>query len=66
MVEVAIVSMNVALHGMPRHAERTPEGWAILRSYRESDPDYVPEAEAVEAVADALAAETLAAAQQAI
>ncbi|MBE0601096.1 MAG: DUF1385 domain-containing protein [Firmicutes bacterium] len=45
MVEVAIVSMNVALHGMPRHAELTPEGWAVLRSYRESEPDYEPEAE---------------------
>ncbi|HPF86417.1 MAG TPA: DUF1385 domain-containing protein [Candidatus Limiplasma sp.] len=43
MLEVAIVSMNVALHGMPKHAEHTPEGWAILKSYRESDPDYVPE-----------------------
>ena len=43
MVEVAIVSMNVALHGMPKHAETTPEGWAILKSYKESDPAYTPE-----------------------
>lgn len=43
MVEVAIVSMNVALHGMPKHADHTPEGWAILHSYRESDPDYIPD-----------------------
>ena len=42
MVEVAIVSMNVALHGMPKHAGLTPEGWAILKSYQESEPDYVP------------------------
>ncbi|MBN1776588.1 MAG: DUF1385 domain-containing protein [Clostridiales bacterium] len=46
MVEVAIVSMNVALHGMPKHAEKTSEGWAILKSYRESDPDYTPDADA--------------------
>ena len=46
MVEVAIVSMNVALHGMPKHAEQTPEGWAILHSYQESDPEYVPDAQA--------------------
>lgn len=46
MVEVAIVSMNVALHGMPKHAELTPEGWAVLKSYKESDPDFVPEADA--------------------
>ena len=46
MVEVAIVSMNVALHGMPEHAERSPEGWAILKSYKESEPDYQPEPEA--------------------
>lgn len=43
MVECAIVAMNVALHGMPAHAERTPEGWAVLHSYAESDPDYQPE-----------------------
>jgi len=42
MLEVAIVSMNVALHGMPKHAETTPEGWAVLKSYRESGPDYTP------------------------
>jgi uncharacterized protein YqhQ len=40
MVEVAIVSMNVALHGMPKYAKRTSEGWAVLKSYQESDPDY--------------------------
>ena len=41
--ECAIVAMNVALHGMPAHAKRTPEGWAILHSYAESDPAYQPE-----------------------
>ena len=43
MVECAIVAMNVALYGLPTHAKRTPEGWAILHSYAESDPDYVAE-----------------------
>ncbi len=45
MLECAIVAMNVALNGMPSHCERTPEGWGRLHSYRESDPDYVPEDE---------------------
>ncbi len=41
-LECAIVAMNVALHGLPAHAEKTPEGYAILHSYAESDPAYVP------------------------
>ncbi len=40
MLEVAIVAMNVALHGMP-DMELTPEGYAVLREYRESEPGYV-------------------------
>ncbi len=44
MVECAIVAMNVALHGLPAHAARTPEGWAVLNGYAESDPSYVPPA----------------------
>ncbi len=44
MLECAIVAMNVALHGMPKNCERTPEGWCRLRSYKESDPAYAPEA----------------------
>jgi len=65
MVEVAIVAMNVALHGLPAHARRTPEGWAVLHSYAESDPGYVPPAdatteEAAEEVADAQAAQSAA------
>lgn len=31
MLEVAIVSMNAALNGLPE-GERTPEGWVLLRS----------------------------------
>lgn len=46
MVECAIVAMNVALHGMPQHAARTPEGWAVLKGYAESDPAYQPQASA--------------------
>ena len=56
MLECAIVAMNCALNGLPKHAPRTPEGWAKLKSYRESDPAYVPETEAAEtaeAVAEA-------------
>ena len=41
MLEVAIVSMNVALHGMPK-AELTPEGYAVLTDYRQSPPAYAP------------------------
>ena len=42
MLECAICAMNAALHGLPKHAKRTPEGWAILKSYEESDPAYQP------------------------
>jgi uncharacterized protein YqhQ len=42
MLECAIVAMNAALYGLPKHAPRTREGWAVLRSYAESDPAYVP------------------------
>ena len=42
MLECAIVSVNVVLYGIPKHAEKTPEGWAILHDYRESEKDYVP------------------------
>ncbi len=45
MLEVAIVSMNVALHGMPEGAPKTEEGWAILTDYRQSEPGYVFPAE---------------------
>ena len=43
MLEVAIVSMNVALHGLPKGCETTPEGYTIIRDYRVTDPNYVPE-----------------------
>ena len=42
MLECAIVSVNVVLYGLPEHAEKTPEGWAILHDYRESEKGYVP------------------------
>ncbi len=44
MLEVAIVSMNVALHGLPEGCETTPEGYTVIRDYRVTDPSYVPEA----------------------
>ena len=53
MVECAIVAMNVALHGMPAHARLTPEGWAVLKGYAESDPAYVPPSAGEAAAADA-------------
>lgn len=42
MLECAIVAMNVALNDLPPHAPRTEEGYAVLKSYRESDPAYQP------------------------
>ena len=41
MLEVAIVSMNVALHGIPEGAPRTEEGWAIFTDYTQSEEGYV-------------------------
>ena len=40
MLEIAIVAMNVALHGLPRNAPTTKEGYTVLHSYRESEKDY--------------------------
>ena len=40
MLEVAIVSMNVALHGMPENAPLTEEGWALLTDYKQSEEGY--------------------------
>ncbi len=49
MLEVAIVSMNVALHGMPKNAPLTEEGWAILTDYKQSEKGYeFPAEEAAE------------------
>ena len=42
MLECAIVSVNVVLNGFPEHVKKTPEGWGIFNSYRESEPGYVP------------------------
>lgn len=46
MLEVAIVSMNVAMHGLPMGCETTPEGYTVLRDYRLADPNYTPPQEA--------------------
>lgn len=40
MLECAIVSVNVVLNGFPEETPKTPEGWGIFRSYRESEPGY--------------------------
>ena len=45
MLEVAIVSMNVALYGLPENCPKTPDGYTIIRDYRLSDPNYVPPVE---------------------
>ncbi len=42
MLECAIVSVNVVLHGIPEHCQKTPEGWAVFTDYRQSEPGYVP------------------------
>ena len=56
MLEVAIVSMNVALHGLPKGCETTPEGYTVIRDYRVADPSYTPPAgDGGEAAAEAVA-----------
>ncbi len=45
MLECAIVSVNVVLNGFPEGCETTPEGWAVFRNYRESEPGYTPPAD---------------------
>ncbi len=42
MLECAIISVNAVLYGLPETAERTPEGWAVFHSYKESEKGYVP------------------------
>lgn len=54
MLEVAIVSMNVAMHGLPKGCETTPEGYTVLHDYRLADPSYTP-SEAPEAPAETAA-----------
>ena len=49
MLECAIVSMNVALHGLPENAPKTEEGWTILTSYEQSEPGYAFPAQETEA-----------------
>ena len=44
MLECAIVSVNVVLNGIPDHARKTPEGWAVFSDYHESEPGYIPPA----------------------
>ena len=56
MLECAIVSVNVVLYGLPKHARKTPEGWAVLHDYRESEKDYVPPTQEAAAVSKAAAA----------
>ena len=68
MLECAIVSVNVVMNGLPAHAKKTPEGWAILHDYRESEKGYVPpaaeEAEAAPAAEDTAEKESAAEASE--
>ena len=52
MLECAIVSVNVVLNGFPEGCKKTPEGWAVFRDYRESEPGYRPPAEVADIPAD--------------
>jgi len=42
MLEVAIVSMNVALYGLPKGCPVTSEGYTVITDYRVTEPNYVP------------------------
>ncbi|MBQ2700261.1 MAG: DUF1385 domain-containing protein [Clostridia bacterium] len=42
MLEIAICSMNVALHGIPKHVTPDKNGWFYIDSYKETEPGYVP------------------------
>ena len=53
MLECAIVSVNVVLNGIPDHAKRTPEGWAVFTDYRQSEPGYIPPVEEAAGESDA-------------
>ena len=55
MLECAISAMNAALKGLPENAPRTKEGWAILKTYRDSDPVTWPPAEEPRDTADGAA-----------
>ena len=48
MLEVAIVSMNVALYGLPKGCPVTRDGYTVIKDYRVTDPSYVPPAEEAE------------------
>ncbi len=52
MLECAIVSVNTVLYGIPEHAQKTPEGWAVFHSYRETEPDYRPDTDIEEGSAE--------------
>ncbi|MCR5297067.1 MAG: DUF1385 domain-containing protein [Clostridiales bacterium] len=41
MLECAIVSVNVVLNGFPEGCRKSPEGWGVFHSYKESEPGYV-------------------------
>ena len=62
MLECAIVSVNIVLHGFPEGTKKTSEGWGIFSSYVESEPGYVaPVAESEESDGEAVPDEAVAA-----
>ncbi len=44
MLECSIISVNVVLNGFPEGCEKTPEGWGLFHSYKESEQGFVPSA----------------------
>lgn len=44
MLEVAICSINVALHGIPKHLKPDQNGYVYVSSYEETEPGYTPPA----------------------
>lgn len=57
MLEVAIVSMNVALYGLPEGCEKTPDGYTIIHDYRITDPVLRKEMEEETKAAEAVSSE---------
>lgn len=42
MLECSIISVNVVLNGFPEGCKKTPEGWGLFHSYKESEQGFVP------------------------
>lgn len=42
MLECSIISVNVVLNGFPEGCKKTPEGWGLFHSYKESEQGFIP------------------------